>query len=398
MNSDTMTTTTDDDTMTTTTDDADHLVAGASHADAGPDSRTDLPDPREALSERLFGDLVGALELFAIHVGRATGLYDALVDGPVSGSDLVSATGLDGGYVAAWLDQQVAAGMVVVDDPDRAPAQRRHHLQPATAEVLLDDTSPYHMGPAGPFAVSVGRATPGVVDAFHTGGGVAYADYGPELRRAIAAFNRPMIEAGLVDDWLPAVPRVRDHLVATAAPRILDLGCGLGRTTVELARAFPNATVCGLDLDEASISEARDLAAQLGLADRVTFVTGDATTWDTEDRFELVTSFESLHDTADPVATLATARRLLAPGGAVLVGDDRGADHLETPADPYQRMLHGFAVLHCIPATRSEDASHAHGPVVRRADVLGWIERAGFASGEVVDIDEDMWRFYLATP
>lgn len=379
------------DTIDASTPEAEDTAAAAWQAEPG-------PDPREALAEQLFGSLVGALELFAIHVGRATGLYDVLVEGPVSGTALASATDLDGGYVAAWLDQQVASGMVAVDDPDRPAAQRRHHVTAATAEVLLDDTSPYHMGPAGPFAVSVGRATPGVVDAFRTGGGVAYADYGPELRRAIAAFNRPMVEAGLADVWLPAVPRVRDRLLGTAAPQILDLGCGLGRTTIELARAFPHATVRGLDLDEASIVEARDVAAQHGLADRVTFTTADATTWDTQERFDLVTSFELLHDTSDPVATLATARRLLAPDGAVLIGDDKGADQLETPADAYQRLLHGFAVLHCIPATRAEDGRHAHGPVVRSDDVLGWIEAAGFASGEVVDIDEDMWRFHLATP
>lgn len=147
-----------------------------------------------------------------------------------------------------------------------------------------------------------------------------------------------------------------------------------------------------------SVHDARALAAERGLADRVSFTHADARSWDTTERFDLVTIFESLHDTADPVATLATARRLLAPGGSVLIGDDRGAEHLESPADPYQRLLHGFAVLHCIPATRAEDGTHAHGPVVRPGDVLGWIDAAGFGQGQVLDIDNEMWRFFLATP
>ncbi len=357
------------------------------------------PDPREALADRLFGDLVGALELFAIHVGRATGLYGHLADdASMTAGELHRASGPDDRHVAGWLDQQVAAGLVVVDDPAAPAEQRRHHLTAATAEVLLDDTSPFHLGPAGPFAVSVGRATPAVVDAFRTGGGVPYADYGPELRTAIAAFNRPMVDAELAAVWLPAVPTIQDRLATLAAPRILDLGCGLGRTTVELARAHPHATVRGLDLDAASIEDARALAADMGVADRVSFTRADATSWDTTERFDLVTSFESLHDTSDPVAMLATARGLLAPGGSVLIADDRGEEDPTAPADAYQRLLHGFAVLHCIPATRAEGTAHAHGPVVRPADVLGWIDAADFAHGEVVDIDNDMWRFYLATP
>lgn len=357
------------------------------------------PDTREELAGRLFDALVGAFELCTVHLGRETGLYDQLATGaPRTCAELVRATGLDPRYVQAWLDQQAAAGLVEVDDPAGPTQDRRHWLTPSAAEVLLDDTSPYHLGPAGPFVVSVGRATPAVLQAFRTGGGVPYADFGEEIRTGIAAFNRPMFEGDLASSWLPAAGDVNERLSTTVTPRILDLGMGTGRSSVELARAHPHATVRGIDLDSASVEDSRALAADLGLADRVTFSVADSRTFDPDERFDLITIFESLHDTADPVATLANARRLLAPGGQVLIGDDRGDAVVSAPADPYERLLHGFGVLHCIPATRAEGQVHAHGPVVRPQDALGWIRAAGFGQGEVLDITNDMWGFYLATP
>ena len=133
---------------------------------------------------------------------------------------------------------------------------------------------------------------------------------------------------------------------------MLDAGCGIGWSTIALANAYPNARIVGLDLDEASIEEARENAREAGVADRVEFVLGNAGdsatvrhaaalaamspagdgdgAYAAASGFDLVTVFEALHDMGRPVDALAEFRALLRRGGALLVADERVADESRT--------------------------------------------------------------------
>ena len=55
--------------------------------------------------------------------------------------------------------------------------------------------------------------------------------------------------------------------------------------------------------------------------------------------YDLVTFFETLHDLADPVAALRAANALLAPGAAVLIGDEKVAQAFTTPGDELELAL-----------------------------------------------------------
>src|SRR6266508_5140257 len=193
---------------------------------------------------------------------------------------------------------------------------------------------------------------------------------------------------------LPAVPDI-DRRLRTAPPsRVLDLGCGLGASSIALARAYPRARVVGVDLDQASVTEARAEAAEAGVADRVTFVVGDAAHVAFETSFDLITVFEALHDMADPVGTLRAARALLAGDGSVLVADERVADAFTAPGDPVERFMYGWSILHCLAATLAERPAEAAGTVLRAPTVARWATAAGFAGFEVLPIDNLFWRFY----
>ena len=106
--------------------------------------------------------------------------------------------------------------------------------------------------------------------------------------------------------------------------RILEVGCGSGEVAVELAMAFPKATVVGLDLSEPMLDMARALAKKADLSDRVLFKNGDAQSMPFEDRsFEGVVSLNTFHVVKDPVAMLNEIERVLAPDGSLMVTDIR---------------------------------------------------------------------------
>ena len=333
----------------------------------------------ENLSGRLLTALVGATELFTVELGRELGLYAALRDRPAGAAELAKTAGIDERYAREWLEQQAAAGFLTVDGDGFA-------LAAGAAEVLLDEGGP------GEFAAGLGMVFPRVVAAFRTGAGIPYSDYGQHIRHGIAAFNQPMFDHLLTAEWLPALPEVEARLRTTPGARVLDLGCGIGRSSVALARAYPAITVRGIDLDEASITEARAAAATAGVADRVSFTLGDATRIDGE--YDLVTIFEALHDMGDPVGVLRAVRPRLAPGGSVFIGDERVADEFTAPAGEIERLQYAFSVLHCLPATRAEDPVIANGTILRAPTLLAWAREAGYQAPEVLDIPNDFWRFY----
>jgi SAM-dependent methyltransferase len=149
-----------------------------------------------------------------------------------------------------------------------------------------------------------------------------------------------------------------------------------------------------VDLDEASVAGARAAAAEAGVADRVSFVVGDAAQLSPEAPFDLVTVFEALHDMGDPVGALRAARELLADGGSVLVADERVADAFTAPGDVTERLMYGWSILHCLPATLAEAPVEANGTVLRAPTLAGWAAAAGFSGFQVLAIDNPFWRFY----
>ena len=155
-------------------------------------ARTDL-DAREALAERLVDATTHALETFSVYLGLELGLYQALADlGTATEAEVAVESGVAARYTREWLEQQAAAGYLTCDDPAQPAEERRYRLPADHAEVLLDADSPYHAAPLAVTLAGVARVLPQLLEAYRTGGGVPYAAYGQQMRRGIAAVNRPM--------------------------------------------------------------------------------------------------------------------------------------------------------------------------------------------------------------
>jgi 2-polyprenyl-3-methyl-5-hydroxy-6-metoxy-1,4-benzoquinol methylase len=350
---------------------------------------------RDALAERFFGAALGAYELMTVHLGDRLGYYRALAEsGAATSGELAAATQTDERYAREWLEQQAVAGILEVDDAEAAPGERRFRLPSGHAEVLVDRESLAHLTPMARYGVSFAQTLPAVEEAFRTGGGVSWEDYGKLGREAQADVNRPLFANLLGSDWFPAIPSVHERLLADPPARVADVACGAGWSSLAIARAYPKVTVDGYDLDEASVELARQNVSATEVADRVTVHHRDAGDPELAGSYQLVTIFEALHDMSRPVEVLRALRGLVADDGEVVVMDERVADTFTAPGDEVERIMYTYSVLCCLPVGLAEKPSAGTGTVMRPDALRRYATEAGFADVEVLPIEHDVFRFY----
>ena len=350
----------------------------------------------DALVERLFMGGIAALELLTIHVGVELGLYRALADsGTLTVEGLASAAGIDARYAQEWLEQQAVAELLTVDDAAAGPLERRYALPSGFADVLVDERSLSYIAPLGGFLASFGEAIPKVLDAYRSGGGVAYGDYGDVMRKAQAAFNRPAFESSLASEWIPTgLPDIDARLRGDGGVRVADVGCGFGWSTIAIGKGYPGARVDGYDTDAPSAQAAMANAEAAGVADRVHFRSDSLQ----EGEYDLVCIFEALHDMSQPVEVLSASRRALKPGGCVLVMDERVAEEFGAIGDPIERLMYSYSVLHCLPAGLAEQPSVGTGTVMRPKTLERYATDSGFTKTTVLPVENDFFRFYRLDP
>ena len=357
-------------------------------------SAADADTRRDALVERLFSATVAAWDVLAVYIGDRLGLYRALADhGPAKSDELADALGLNERYVREWLEQQATSGILEVELDTR-----RYSLPPGHDEALVDESSLNFIAPIGQLVVACARPIDAVLEAFRTGEGVPYANYGADLHEGQARFTRPMFEQLLTSEWLARVPEVHERLLADPPARVADVACGEGWSSLAIARGYPKVRVDGIDVDAASIKRARQHLERSGLDDRLAFHLRDAADTELAASYDLVYIHEALHDMSYPVRVLAACRALLLDRGSVIVGDERVADEFAPPGDELERFYYGFSIFHCLPVGMVGDGAAGTGTVMRTETVRQYAEEAGFGGFEVLTIENDFYRFYRLTP
>jgi 2-polyprenyl-3-methyl-5-hydroxy-6-metoxy-1,4-benzoquinol methylase len=352
---------------------------------------------RDALTARLFESTLGAFDLLSVHLGLDLGLYRSLDEaGPATASELAGRTRIDPRYAREWLEQQAVTGILEVAHPAAPADVRRYGLPGGHAEVLLDRDSLATAAPFPRFLVSGARMLTALAEAYRTGDGIAWDAY-PGIVEAQELANRPMFKHLLARDWLPAIGDIEDRL--TSAPtRVADLGCGAGWSTIAIAEGYPLASVDGIDIDPESIERARRNAADSPAGDRISFHLVDAERHDLDGRYDLVTIFEAVHDLSRPVEVLGAARALLAPGGAVVIADEKVAETFTAPGDDIERLMYGYSVLFCLPNGLADRPSVGTGTVMRPDTLRGFATEAGFSGFSILPIEHDVFRFYRLDP
>ena len=347
----------------------------------------------DELAERVFNATIQTLELYGIYLGKRLGLYQALkAHGAMTPAGLATTAGIAERYAREWLEQQAVAGFIQVDGGNGDARTRRYRLPDEHIRVLAEDEHPAHVSPFAQMVVGIAGALPQVVEAYRSGSGVAYEQYGADFRHGQGGINRPAFVHDLTGAWLPAVSDLHARLSTTPGSRIADVGCGEGWSTIALAQAYGQAEVIGYDLDQASVTEAAANAKAKGVSAR--FECKDAARMADDGPFDLILVLETLHDMSRPAAALTALRQALKPDGAVIVADERVSESFVAPGDAVERMMYGWSVSHCLPVAMADQPSEATGTAIRPETVQRCAQTAGFDSFEILPIENDLFRFY----
>ena len=195
-----------------------------------------------AFMDKILGDLGGALSVPMVRMGEKFGLYKALHEqGPMTSAELAAKTNVAERYAREWLSHQAASGYL-----EYAPATGKFTLPPEQAMVFAEPDSPVYLQAAFEMAAVMLDNQPLVEPAFRSGKGVGWGDQSQCLFCTTGRFFRVGYHNNLVSSWLPALDGVTAKLESGA--NVADVGCGHGFSTIMMAKAFPNSTLCRLRL------------------------------------------------------------------------------------------------------------------------------------------------------
>ena len=334
----------------------------------------DFDDRRaEAFAGRLLTALNDGALCLMISIGHRTGLFDTLSRLPPAGAERIAAEArLDARYVREWLGAMVTSGVVELDAPTE-----RFSLPPEHAAALTRAAGADNMAVFAQYIGGLGGVEDGIVDCFRAGGGVPYEKF-PRFHEVMAEDSGQSVMSSLESHILPLVPGLAERV--ERGIHVLDLGCGRGRIIHRLATLFPRSRFVGIDLSAEAIAYARQQAAGL---ENIEYRVEDLS--DFHERaapamFDLVTTFDAIHDQAKPLNVLRGIHTALANDGVYLMQDISGSGDLQKDADhPLGTLLYTVSCMHCMTVSLAQ-GGEGLGAMWGEKKTREYLERAGFSS------------------
>lgn len=320
---------------------------------------------------RAVADMGAAIHAVMILLGDRLGLYKAMADSrPVTSGELARRTGLNERYVREWLNSNAASEYVTYD-----AAAKTFTLPPEQALALAVEDSPVFLPGAFQILSACYNDAPKIENAFRTGEGVGWHEHHHDLFHGTERFFRPNYNANLVSSWIPALDGVDQKLRSGA--KVADVGCGLGASTILMAKSYPKSSFVGFDYHAGSIEMARAAAAKAGVADRIHFEVASAKAFPGKD-YDFVSFFDCLHDMGDPAGAASHVRSALDPDGTWMIVEPFAEDTPEANHNPIGRIFYSASAMLCVPASLSQEVGTALGAQAGEQNIRNVVEQGGF--------------------
>lgn len=340
-----------------------------------------------AFAERVFNDLSAATLVMMCSLGDRLGLFKHLQGtGPATSEELATRAGVSERYAREWLSALFCAGYLTYDPPTQ-----RFALPPEHAPVLAEEDGPLFLGGLLQDLPPVFGVFNEVAEAFRTGGGVPMSAYDPSLWEGMERESAPAFEHQLLQVFLPAMPEVQARLERGA--QVADIGCGSGRALIKLATAYPNARFVGYDAFEPQVNRARANARAAGLEDRVRFEVRDAEEGLPES-YDVITSFDVVHDARDPLALLRAIRKGLRAEGIYVAREPNAADRLEENAGPMGTFFYSASVFYCMTTSLAQNGAGLGTMGLPESKLRALAEEAGFSGVRRVPVEDPFEALY----
>ncbi|MGJ3252332.1 MAG: methyltransferase domain-containing protein [Elainellaceae cyanobacterium] len=340
----------------------------------------------EAFADQMMTILNSGAVALMISIGHRTALFDTLSQLPPSTSqEIADAAGLNERYVREWLGAMVTGRLIDYDS-----YHDTYHLPPEHAVFLTRAASPDNIAAFAQYISQLGSVEDPIIECFYNGGGVPYSEF-KRFHQIMAEDSGQTVVAALTDHILPLIPDVRDAL--ERGIDVLDVGCGSGRALNLLASEFPNSRLTGYDFSEEAIATARAEATYRGLSN-VQFYVKDASRLREIQQYDLITTFDAIHDQAKPDVVLHGIYRALRPDGVYLMQDIRASSHVEQNLDhPAAPLLYTISCLHCMTVSLAAGGMGL-GAMWGEEKALEMLADAGFRQVEIKQLDHDFQNNY----
>jgi SAM-dependent methyltransferase len=320
-------------------------------------------------------------------IGHRVGLFDVMRGlEPSTSAEIAARAGLDERYVREWLGAMTSARVVECTDGDGV---ERYALPPEHALVLTRAAGADNLAPLTQYISVLGAVEDDIVECFRNGGGVPYERF-PRFHAVMAEDSGQSVMSCLETHVLPLVPGLPDAL--ERGIRVLDLGCGSGRIVLRLGELFPRSQFEGRDLSREAIDAASREAHARGLRN-VTFTVEDLSDFDEHaapDAFDLVTTFDAIHDQARPLNVLKGIRRTLRPDGVYLMQDIRASSRAGgNVGHPIGTLLYAVSCMHCMTVSLAQ-GGEGLGAMWGEERAREYLRAAGFTSVEAHQLPHDI--------
>ena len=338
-----------------------------------------------AFAERLltiFND--GALCLM-ISIGHRTGLLDAMRGAaPASSTEIAAKAGLNERYVREWLGAMVTGRIVNVD-----PATKQFSLPPEHAAFLTRAAGADNIGLFTQYIALLGSVEDEIVECFKKGGGVPYAKF-PRFHEVMAEDSGQSALSSLETHIVPLIPRLAEKL--TNGIQVLDLGCGRGRIINRLAELYPKSRFTGMDLSSEAVLSAWEEAAEKKLRN-IEFIVTDLSHFDEtaeSESFDLIATFDAIHDQAKPLNVLRGIHRALRSNGIYLMQDIKGSSDIHKNLDhPLGPALYTVSCMHCMTVSLAHNGEGL-GAMWGEEKTREYLAKAGFRLVEKNELAHDI--------